>query len=139
MPVHFSIKESPLLGQPASFSKKRNYEFHEVLGKGTFGKVVVRLTSYLIAPSLFLTDANAVTFGSYDHPPQHRRHTSSALLGMSQRTKLLSQIMAHRRTETLQTAPHPPAPLLLLPLLPLPLLLFLHHYPLTLTRVANQV
>lgn len=29
-----------LLGQPASYGKKKNYEVHEVLGEGTFGKVV---------------------------------------------------------------------------------------------------
>jgi len=28
------------LGQPASYTKKKNYEVHEVLGEGTFGKVV---------------------------------------------------------------------------------------------------
>ena len=31
-----------LLPQPASFQKKKNYEIHEVLGEGTFGKVTVR-------------------------------------------------------------------------------------------------
>lgn len=39
--LHLSIGESALLSQPSSFSKKKNYEFHEVLGKGTFGKVIV--------------------------------------------------------------------------------------------------
>jgi calcium/calmodulin-dependent protein kinase I len=30
-----------LLPQPTSFSKKKAYEVHEVLGTGTFGEVVV--------------------------------------------------------------------------------------------------
>ncbi len=37
-----SIKDA-LLPQPPSFGKKKNYEIHQVLGTGTFGKVVVRL------------------------------------------------------------------------------------------------
>ncbi|KAF8510822.1 Pkinase-domain-containing protein [Hysterangium stoloniferum] len=37
--MRLSIKGS-LLPQPPSFSKKRNYEFHAVLGTGTFGKVI---------------------------------------------------------------------------------------------------
>ncbi|KAJ7244383.1 kinase-like domain-containing protein [Mycena haematopus] len=39
MMKHLSIKDA-LLPQPPSFHKKRNYEVHEVLGNGTFGKVV---------------------------------------------------------------------------------------------------
>jgi hypothetical protein len=30
-----------ILPQPPSFNKKKNYEIHEVLGEGTFGKVAV--------------------------------------------------------------------------------------------------
>jgi calcium/calmodulin-dependent protein kinase I len=40
MMKHLSIKDA-LLPQPPSFHKKRNYEVHDVLGNGTFGKVVV--------------------------------------------------------------------------------------------------
>lgn len=39
--MKLSIQESSLLPQPPSFSKKKNYELHEVLGRGTFGKVIV--------------------------------------------------------------------------------------------------
>ncbi|KAJ7808421.1 CAMK/CAMK1 protein kinase [Mycena olivaceomarginata] len=39
MMKHLSIKDA-LLPQPPSFHKKRNYEVHDVLGNGTFGKVV---------------------------------------------------------------------------------------------------
>ncbi|KAJ7474756.1 kinase-like domain-containing protein, partial [Mycena latifolia] len=39
MMKHLSIKDA-LLPQPGSFYKKKNYEVHEVLGNGTFGKVV---------------------------------------------------------------------------------------------------
>lgn len=38
-----SLKES-LLPQPPSFSKKKAYEIKDVLGKGTFGKVMVSIT-----------------------------------------------------------------------------------------------
>ncbi|KAF7303628.1 Protein kinase domain-containing protein [Mycena indigotica] len=37
--MHLSIKDA-LLPQPASFYKKKHYEVHDVLGNGTFGKVV---------------------------------------------------------------------------------------------------
>ncbi|GJJ08954.1 hypothetical protein Clacol_003174 [Clathrus columnatus] len=37
--MRLTLKES-LLPQPPSFSKKKNYELHSVLGKGTFGKVI---------------------------------------------------------------------------------------------------
>jgi hypothetical protein len=40
-------KES-LLSQPPSFSKKKAYETHQVLGTGTFGKVVVIIVLLLI-------------------------------------------------------------------------------------------
>jgi calcium/calmodulin-dependent protein kinase I len=37
--MRLSIKET-LLPQPPSFSKKKNYELHGILGTGTFGKVL---------------------------------------------------------------------------------------------------
>lgn len=37
---HLSLKDV-LLPQPPSFVKKQLYEVHEVLGTGTFGKVMV--------------------------------------------------------------------------------------------------
>lgn len=37
---HLSLKEA-LLPQPPSFAKKQSYEIHEILGSGTFGKVMV--------------------------------------------------------------------------------------------------
>ncbi|KAJ7763112.1 Pkinase-domain-containing protein [Mycena maculata] len=39
MMKHLSIKDA-ILPQPASFYKKKHYEVHDVLGNGTFGKVV---------------------------------------------------------------------------------------------------
>ena len=39
MKKSISLKES-FLPQPPSFSKKKAYELKEVLGKGTFGKVL---------------------------------------------------------------------------------------------------
>lgn len=38
---HLTVKEA-LLFQPPSFNKKKNYELHQVLGVGSFGKVLVR-------------------------------------------------------------------------------------------------
>ena len=34
-----------ILPQPASFNKKKQYEIHEILGTGTFGKVMVRVSA----------------------------------------------------------------------------------------------
>ena len=39
-----------LLPQPPSFSKKKQYEILDVLGTGSFGKVMVRLDAYLVCP-----------------------------------------------------------------------------------------
>ncbi|CAK5265048.1 unnamed protein product [Mycena citricolor] len=50
---HLSIKDA-ILPQPPSFYKKKHYEVHEVLGNGTFGKVVItasRSPSPLATPS----------------------------------------------------------------------------------------
>lgn len=43
---------APLIFQPPSFIKKRNYEFHEVLGHGAFGQVIVSRHSLLNAVCL---------------------------------------------------------------------------------------
>lgn len=40
--MKLSLTET-LLPQPPSFSKKKSYEVHQLLGMGTFGKVVVRV------------------------------------------------------------------------------------------------
>lgn len=42
--MKLSLKDA-LLPQPPSFSKKKAYELHQVLGMGTFGKVVVCIRS----------------------------------------------------------------------------------------------
>jgi hypothetical protein len=44
--MHLSLKES-LLPQPPSFAKKKHYEIQELLGEGTFGKVLVSSRSFL--------------------------------------------------------------------------------------------
>lgn len=41
--MHLSAISDKVLPQPASFSKKKQYEVRDVLGTGTFGKVMVRL------------------------------------------------------------------------------------------------
>ena len=43
---HLSFKDA-ILPQPPSFVKKQLYQVHEVLGTGTFGKVVVRICTFL--------------------------------------------------------------------------------------------
>ena len=39
--MRLNLGESALLPQPPSFVRKKNYEFREVLGRGTYGKVLV--------------------------------------------------------------------------------------------------
>jgi hypothetical protein len=46
--MHLSLKES-LLPQPPSFAKKKHYEIQELLGEGTFGKVLVSSRSFCLA------------------------------------------------------------------------------------------
>jgi calcium/calmodulin-dependent protein kinase I len=46
--MRLNLGESSLLPQPASFSKKKNYEFHEILGRGTFGKVIVSNNGFVL-------------------------------------------------------------------------------------------
>ena len=41
-----------ILPQPASFNKKKQYEIHEILGTGTFGKVMVRVPPLIVALSI---------------------------------------------------------------------------------------
>jgi calcium/calmodulin-dependent protein kinase I len=38
----FSLVSQKVLPQPPSASKKKNYEIQDVLGTGSFGKVMVR-------------------------------------------------------------------------------------------------
>lgn len=45
---NLSLKET-LLPQPPSFQKKKAYEIHKVLGEGSFGKVMVRAFTRVIA------------------------------------------------------------------------------------------
>jgi len=37
----FSLVSKKVMPQPASANKKKNYEIHDVLGTGSFGKVMV--------------------------------------------------------------------------------------------------
>ncbi|KAF9451476.1 Pkinase-domain-containing protein, partial [Macrolepiota fuliginosa MF-IS2] len=46
---HLGVKDA-LIFQPPSFNKKRNYELNQVLGVGSFGKVVVRSPSRPTTP-----------------------------------------------------------------------------------------
>ena len=49
----FSLVTQKVMPQPPSANKKKNYEIHEVLGTGSFGKVMVR-TRTILGPSLRL-------------------------------------------------------------------------------------
>ncbi|KAJ7111133.1 CAMK/CAMK1 protein kinase [Mycena crocata] len=58
MMKHLSIKDA-ILPQPPSFFKKKHYEVHEVLGNGTFGKVV-HATWYVPMEQAALAERGAV-------------------------------------------------------------------------------
>jgi hypothetical protein len=48
----FSRVSQKVMPQPLSANKKKNYEIHEVLGTGSFGKVMVRPSSRISHVSL---------------------------------------------------------------------------------------
>ncbi|KAH7890247.1 kinase-like domain-containing protein, partial [Phlebopus sp. FC_14] len=77
MMKNLSLKEA-LLPQPPSFIKKQAYEVHEVLGTGTFGKVM-RATWY-VPPDLLEVSRQGATAtpGSQDYQPSPT-HTSIPL------------------------------------------------------------
>ncbi|KAJ3773236.1 CAMK/CAMK1 protein kinase [Lentinula raphanica] len=56
--MHLSIKDA-ILPQPPSFVKKKNYEVHQVLGEGTFGKVM-RATWHVPAEQITIAERGAV-------------------------------------------------------------------------------
>ncbi|KAJ7596053.1 kinase-like domain-containing protein [Mycena floridula] len=64
--MHLSIKNA-LLPQPPSFVKKKNYEVQDVLGVGTFGKVV-RATWHVPPEQVFIAEHGAIA--SKDEPPK---------------------------------------------------------------------
>ncbi|KAJ3875560.1 CAMK/CAMK1 protein kinase [Lentinula edodes] len=61
--MHLSIKDA-ILPQPPSFVKKKNYEVHQVLGEGTFGKVV-KATWHVPAEQVTIAERGAAA-GSDD-------------------------------------------------------------------------
>ncbi|KAH8111163.1 Pkinase-domain-containing protein [Phellopilus nigrolimitatus] len=77
--MKLSIGESALLSQPSSFAKKRNYEFHEVMGRGTFGKVI-RATWYVPAGQVLVADQGA-SKGDRPATPPGTAPSSTSLLG----------------------------------------------------------
>ncbi|KIK13151.1 hypothetical protein PISMIDRAFT_646292 [Pisolithus microcarpus 441] len=64
---HLSLKDA-LLPQPPSFSKKQLYEVHEVLGTGTFGKVV--RATWTVPPDLIevAKSGAAASPSNFGHP-----------------------------------------------------------------------
>jgi calcium/calmodulin-dependent protein kinase I len=58
--IMFSLVTQKVMPQPPSANKKKNYEIHEVLGTGSFGKVMVR-ASAILGP--FLRPKTVVTLG----------------------------------------------------------------------------
>ncbi|EJD04622.1 Pkinase-domain-containing protein [Fomitiporia mediterranea MF3/22] len=77
--LKYTLGESPLLIQPASFVKKKNYEFHEVLGKGTFGKVI-RATWHVPKSQALVADRGASKQGI---APSGTSSSSSSVAGVS--------------------------------------------------------
>lgn len=68
--MKLSLKET-LLPQPPSFAKKKAYEVHQILGTGTFGKVV-RATWHVPPEQLAVAQRGATA----DSAPTHGRHLS---------------------------------------------------------------
>ncbi|KIJ63996.1 hypothetical protein HYDPIDRAFT_91350 [Hydnomerulius pinastri MD-312] len=66
---HLSLKDA-LLPQPPSFCKKQLYEVHEVLGTGTFGKVV-RATWNVPSDLIDVARQGAAASSPSDHTPGH--------------------------------------------------------------------
>ncbi|KAI6125944.1 kinase-like domain-containing protein [Pisolithus croceorrhizus] len=64
---HLSLKDA-ILPQPPSFSKKQLYEVHEVLGTGTFGKVVK--ATWTVPPDLIevAKSGAAASSSNFGHP-----------------------------------------------------------------------
>lgn len=97
-----------VLQQPSSANKKKQYEIHNVLGTGSFGKVVVRLSTPS-SPPIDLTDSLPIIVKSVRHGqsqqsnlvspsvvlPPHR--TAMALPGLLQAANLPERGQASRR------------------------------------------
>ncbi|KAJ3992005.1 CAMK/CAMK1 protein kinase [Lentinula boryana] len=73
--MHLSIKDA-ILPQPPSFVKKKNYEVHQVLGEGTFGKVV-RATWHVPSEQITIAERGAIAGpedpSSFTSPPKAKR------------------------------------------------------------------
>ncbi|KAH8086590.1 Pkinase-domain-containing protein [Cristinia sonorae] len=87
-----SLKDS-LLPQPPSFSKKKAYEIKDVLGKGTFGKVM--RATWNVPPGLALVAlhgaaANGADAGFLSPNPNKNSDTKSNLTRTSSRTSVNS-------------------------------------------------
>ncbi|OCB89519.1 Pkinase-domain-containing protein [Sanghuangporus baumii] len=75
-----TIGESAILPQPSSFAKKKNYEFHEVLGNGTFGKVI-RAAWHVPPQQVLVADHGAAA----EEKPLDSNTTSSSASSLSVR------------------------------------------------------
>ncbi|KAL5495900.1 CMK2_2 [Sanghuangporus weigelae] len=76
-----TIGESAILPQPPSFAKKKNYEFHEVLGHGTFGKVI-RATWHVPPQQVLVADHGAAA----EEKPLNSSARSSSASSLSMRS-----------------------------------------------------
>ncbi|KAF8547979.1 Pkinase-domain-containing protein [Imleria badia] len=74
---HLSLKDA-LLPQPPSFVKKQLYEVHEVLGTGTFGKVV-KATWHVPADQIDIARQGAPVSSSLNPIEQHHGHGHSTI------------------------------------------------------------
>lgn len=71
---HLSLKEA-LLPQPPSFVKKQSYEIHEILGSGTFGKVM--RATWQVPPDLVDVSRQGAFPSSPSSPTDHNPGRSS--------------------------------------------------------------
>ncbi|KAE9395341.1 Pkinase-domain-containing protein [Gymnopus androsaceus JB14] len=73
--MHLSIKDA-ILPQPPSFVKKKNYEVHQVLGEGTFGKVV-KATWHVPPEQAIIAERGAAAGPDDPLPPSPAKRTLS--------------------------------------------------------------
>lgn len=83
---HFSVMEA-ILPQPPSFSKKKNYEIREVLGTGTFGKVM--RATWTVPPNRIEVSTQGAAASSSGNLDQSRGSTSIPVLHPQWRQRTL--------------------------------------------------
>ncbi|KAK2462658.1 hypothetical protein APHAL10511_005391 [Amanita phalloides] len=85
-----------LLPQPSSFSKKKAYEVHQVLGSGTFGEVV--RATWQVPPEQIAVAEHGAAADDGDDPPRTPSDTPSAADGKIRRHLSISSYKRRSRS-----------------------------------------